>query len=361
MSPSPGDQGERSRTPQDRLRDLDANAPGSEPPPDDAPPAAVAPGAGAVPPEPDLPPPAVIAVGERPRPYDPGAEGNRALPPPERRKKPQGSFLKELPILLGIAIVLALLIKTFLVQAFYIPSASMLQTLHVHDRVLVNKVDFTVGSPQRGEIVVFNTTGTRFAQAGGDYAPCPPSNAFVSGVRAVERFVGVGTCGEDDFIKRIIAVPGDHISCCNPQGHVVLNGVALDETYVYDDNRSAFCAATLAAVEAGRGYDPALCSSDPEPIVVPKGMYWVMGDNRGNSSDSRPNGFVPRDKLVGRAFVRILPLSRFGFLRIPKTFSSVPAAGAAVLGTPVVGAPALLVPLVGGRAWQRRRRRRRAG
>lgn len=357
MSPPPGDQGDRSRTPQDRLRDLDANAPGSESPPDDPPPPAAE--VGAVPPEPDLPPPAVIAVGERPRPYTPATDdGAPVVPPPERRRKPQGSFLKELPILLGIAIVLALLIKTFLVQAFYIPSASMLQTLHVHDRVLVNKVDFHVGSPQRGEIVVFDTTGTRFAQAGGDYAPCPPSNAFVAGVRAVERFVGVGTCGEDDFIKRIIAVPGDHVFCCNQQGHVVLNGVALDETYVYDDNHAAFCAATLAAVEAGRGYDPALCGSDPKPIVVPKNMYWVMGDNRGNSSDSRPNGFVPRDKMVGRAFVRILPLSRFGFLRIPKTFSSVPAAGAAALGTPFVAAPALLVPLVGGRGWQRRRRRR---
>jgi signal peptidase I len=304
-------------------------------------------------------------VGERPEPYRGETDGGRAVPPDEaaagRRKKPQGSFLKELPILLGIAIVLALLIKTFLVQAFFIPSASMLQTLHVHDRVLVNKVTFHVGDPKAGEIVVFDTTGTRFAEAGGDYAPCPTSNALVSGIRATERFIGVGTCGEDDFIKRIIAVPGDRIQCCNQQGHVVLNGVALDETYVYDDNKSAFCAASLAQVENQHVYTPAACDSDPQPIVVPKNMYWVMGDNRGNSSDSRPNGFVPRNKIVGRAFVRILPVSRIGFLRVPKTFSAVPAATAAVGAMPVVSAPALFLPLAGGRVLRRRRRRRRSG
>lgn len=366
MTSSPDDDPvDRSRTPRGRLRDLAASAPGAEPPaatPEPEPPSSGA--EQGLPPEPDPPPPAVIAVGERPAPYQGEGGGRGPAIPPDRerqpgRKKPQGSFLKELPILLAIAIVLALLIKTFLVQAFYIPSASMLQTLHVHDRVLVNKVTYHVGSPQRGQIVVFDTNGTRFAEAGGDYAPCPKSNALVSGVRSVERFIGVGTCCEDDFIKRIIAIPGDHIRCCDQQGHVVLNGVSLDETYVYDDNKSAFCAASLAQVENNHGYNPAVCDNDPKPIVVPQGMYWVMGDNRGNSSDSRPNGFVPRSKIVGRAFVRILPVSRIGFLRVPKTFKSVPSATAAVAGMPIVSAPALLLPLVGGRALRRRRRARR--
>ncbi|HEY5334960.1 MAG TPA: signal peptidase I [Mycobacteriales bacterium] len=365
MSPSPDDDPvDRSRSPLDRLRGLSASAPGAEhaAPTSDSDQASVA-EPDALPPEPEAPAPSVIAVGERPDPYRGETARGTTVPPDEetgRKKKPQGSFLKELPILLGIAIVLALLIKTFLVQAFFIPSASMLQTLHVHDRVLVNKVTFHVGDPKPGEIIVFNTSGTRFAEAGGDYAPCPNSNALVSGVRSVERFIGVGTCGEDDFIKRIIAVPGDRIQCCDQRGHVVLNGVSLSESYVYDDNKSAFCAASLAAVEGGGSYDPAACGSDPKPIVVPKNMYWVMGDNRGNSSDSRPNGFVPRNKIVGRAFVRILPVSRIGFLRIPKTFSSVPAAAAGVGALPIVSAPALFLPLVGGRALRRRRRSRRS-
>ena len=163
------------------------------------------------------------------------------MPVRAEHPKKQGSFLKELPVLLAIAIVLAVLIKTFLVQAFYIPSESMLQTLHVHDRVLVNKLAFETGTPQRGDIVVFDTTGTGFASSSSEYAPCPKSNPVVSGIRAVERFVGFSTCGENDFIKRIIAVPGDTVQ--EVQERTAGQRQVSDEPYD-DDNRAAFCEAS---------------------------------------------------------------------------------------------------------------------
>jgi signal peptidase I len=358
---------DRSLSPLERLRGLQGSAPGSEPsrprgagvPRPPQPPRPLAP-------QPVAPTPAVIAVGDRPRPYDAETPAPAAVvtsadteaKPPKR----QGSFLRELPILLVIAIVLALLIKTFLVQAFFIPSGSMEQTLHIHDRVLVNKLAFHTGSPQLGEIVVFNTAGTRFADpSSGDYVACPKSNPIVTGVRALQRFVGVGTCGQDDFIKRIIAGPGDTIKCCNEQNQLLLNGKALVEPYLYQDNASAFCEASEEQAAQPEGsYDPSLCTGSSPPVTVPAGMYWVMGDHRMDSADSRYYGFVPADKLVGRAFIRIWPPSRIGFLHIPGTFKGAAATATAVAATPVLAAPALAVPLVGGGLLRRRRRHRRS-
>lgn len=311
-------------------------------------------------PEPEPPPPAVIAVGERPAAYQSGQhDHDRAVHDGETAAKKPGSFLRELPILLVIAVVLALLIKTFLVQAFFIPSGSMEQTLHVHDRVLVNKLSFHTGSPQRGEIVVFNTAGTPFADPnGGEYVACPTSNPLVSGVRAVQRFIGVGTCGEDDYIKRIIAVPGDTIRCCDAQNQVLLNGKPLREPYLYENRaQDPFCRESEKMSEITHNFDPSQCTATAQPITVPAGKYWVMGDHRDDSEDSRFKGFVSRDKLVGRAFVRIYPVSRIGFLRVPSTFKGAGAALVGTAGTPAVAAPALGLGLVGVR--QRRRRRSR--
>jgi signal peptidase I len=288
------------------------------------------------------------------------AGGDRAG---QRSPRRQGSLLRELPILVVVAIVLALLIKTFLVQAFFIPSGSMEQTLHVNDRVLVNKLAFHTGSPQRGDIVVFNTAGTRFAASDGsdaDYLPCPKSNPVVSGLRAVQRAIGIGTCGQDDFIKRIIAGPGDTIRCCSSAGQVVLNGTPLNEPYLFENDASAFCEESEQLVERGEGYQASVCSASSPPVVVPAGMYWVMGDHRGNSLDSRYNGFVPRDKLVGRAFVRIWPPARLGFLRVPGTFKGLMPTTTVVAATPVLAAPALTMPLLGVQSVRRRRRRARS-
>jgi signal peptidase I len=249
--------------------------------------------------------------------------------------------------------VLALLIKTFLVQAFYIPSASMEQTLQVNDRVLVNKVVYHLRDPHRGEIVVFDTKGTGFEGQGNDFNPCPKASGIVNAARAVQRFFGVGGCGDSDFIKRVIAVPGDTVQCCNAKNQVLVNGKPLTEKYLYQDNHQAFCAAPPGALRPA--VTDSQCGADAKPVVVTKGNYWVMGDHRDDSDDSRPNGFVPGSKIVGRAFVRVWPVSRWGFLSVPKTTTAALSIGA----TPLVSAPLLLIPLAGGRL--RWRHRRRAG
>ncbi|MHB8451997.1 MAG: signal peptidase I [Mycobacteriales bacterium] len=257
----------------------------------------------------------------------------------------QGSFLRELPILLLVAVGLALLIKTFLVQAFYIPSGSMEQTLHIGDRVLVNKLVYHLRSIHRGEIVVFNTKGTNFAQAD-ESQVAPPSNTFVRGVRDVQCFLGLGCPGETDFIKRVIGLPGDTISCCDALGRVVEDGTSLIEPYVYQNDFQTFCA----------GPDPAgppshNCPPGSPPVTVQKGMLFVMGDHRGNSADSRTYGQLLESKVIGRAFLRIWPPSRIGFLRVPSTFSKTSQAAA-----PLAGGVAVTLPLG---LWMRRRSRRR--
>ena len=299
----------------------------------------------------------VVAVGERVERYDASRPAEAPLTRSRHRRIP--SIWKEIPILLGIAIVLALLIKTFLVQAFYIPSGSMEQTLHVNDRVLVNKIVYHTRDPHRGEIVVFDTKGTGFEGQGSDYAACGKANAFVDAVRGVQRFLGVGSCGDNDFIKRVIAVPGDTVQCCSPDNRVVVNGKPLTEKYLYEDNHEPFCAAPAGSLRpASLGAD---CAIDPRPITVPTGQYWVMGDHRGDSDDSRPNGFVPGDKIVGRAFVRVWPPSRIGFLHVPNAMEGAAVVGVDLAATPVLSAPMFMVPLVGGRLWFRRRVRRRVG
>lgn len=292
----------------------------------------------------------VVSVGERAAAYDANApvQGTTV---PKPANSGQGSFLRELPVLVLIAVVLALLIKTFLIQAFFIPSGSMEQTLHIHDRVLVNKVVYHLRDPHRGEIVVFDTKGTGFEGQGGDFAPCPPAGMVVDAVRSVQRFLGVGACGDTDFIKRVVGVPGDTVQCCDPQGRVQVNGHPLNEAYVYQDNHEPFCAAPPGSLRpAALGEQ---CGVGAKPVALPAGMYWVMGDHRGDSSDSRPNGFVPGTKIVGRAFVRVWPVNRIAILHVPSTFQHAQALGGQIAGTPLLAAPVLLLPLV---IWRRRKR-----
>jgi len=302
----------------------------------------------------------VVPVGERPKSYDHAAPAAAPLGPAKHRTpKRAPSLWREMPILLAVAVVLAVLIKTFLVQAFYIPSGSMEQTLHVNDRVLVNKVVYHTRDPHRGEIVVFDTKGTGFEGQGSDFAACGPANGFVDAVRSVQRFLGLGGCGDNDFIKRVIAVPGDTVQCCDAVNRVIVNGKPINESYLYQDNHEAFCAAPPGSLRpAALGAD---CRTNPQPITVPAGQYWVMGDHRGNSDDSRPNGFVPGDKIVGRAFVKVWPPSRIGFLHVPNTAVKAAAVGVQVAATPLLAAPLLMVPLLAGRRrWRRSGRRRSA-
>ncbi len=252
------------------------------------------------------------------------------------------SFLRELPVLIVIALVLALLIKAFLVQAFYIPSGSMEHTLEIRDRVLVNKVVYRFRDIHRGEIVVFNGLDSFTPEV----SVPPPSNGFDSFRRRLAGAIGLGHPGERDFIKRVIGIPGDVVACCDAGGRVTVNGQALDEPYLLNDDRQPFPATKV----------------DP-------GMLWVMGDHRSSSSDSRANGQVPIKRVVGRAFVVIWPPSRAKVLRVPDTFegrrqsADPPVAGLSQAGawslalTPPVLSLALATPLT----VLRRRRRARSG
>jgi signal peptidase I len=195
------------------------------------------------------------------------------------------AFAKELPVLLLLAFLLALLIKTFLVQAFYIPSASMEPTLMIGDRVLVNKVVYHFHPPRRGDIIVFQDPH-------GVPVHRNPASALV---HWVTEGLGVSQSPDKDFIKRVIGVPGDSIEVRN--GVVYVNGRALGpEPYV----------------------SPIRDHSSWGPQRVPAGDLFVMGDNRTNSNDSRGTlGFIPIDKVVGRAFVIIWPPSRIHWLTTP--------------------------------------------
>jgi signal peptidase I len=246
-----------------------------------------------------------------------------------------GSFLRELPFLLVVALGLALLIKAFLVQAFYIPSGSMENTLKIKDRVLVNKLVYRFRDIHRGEIVVFNgldsfTPEVRVVQ---------PTNPVVRGLQAVARGVGAAPPGEEDFIKRVIGIPGDTVQCCDAQGRVQVNGVALDEkSYLYEDNHDKF-----------------------GPVKVPTGRLWVMGDHRQFSADSRAHltdpggGTVPANKVIGRAFVKVWPLTRVGVLSVPATFHARALSYAPVAAPYALGLIGALPPTL-----LRRRRRVRA-
>ncbi len=225
--------------------------------------------------------------------------------PPKKK-----SLWREIPVLIIIALGLALLIKTFVVQPFYIPSGSMEKTLMINDRVLVNKMVYDFRDPKRGEIVVFNIDGTGFERYATPLAP--PSNIVSRGFRNLENLFGLGP-NNKDFIKRVIAIGGDTISCCDPQGRVVVNGKSLDEPYVYRDGPD----------EANKRFGP---------VKIAKGNLWVMGDHRNNSEDSRVGGQVPVNQVIGQAFVRVWPLSDWRGFGVPKTFSALNGMGALGFG-----------------------------
>jgi signal peptidase I len=258
--------------------------------------------------------------------------------PPTSRAKPRkrGSFWRELPFLILIALVLALLIKTFLVQAFYIPSGSMENTLRIGDRVLVNKLVYRIRDVHRGEIIVFK--GPPSWQENPEFTVSQPSNPIARFFRDIGSALGVAAPSSKDFIKRVIGVGGDHVVCCDTQGHVTVNGRPLTEPYLFP------------------GVKPSEQNFD---VTVPKGRLWVMGDHRDSSADSRAHlsdgedGTIPQTDVIGRAFIRVWPPSDWGTLPVPSTFhqKGLAAAAASPLGLGFAGA----VPL----ALLRRRLRRR--
>jgi signal peptidase I len=243
---------------------------------------------------------------------------------------------KELPVLIVIAIALAILLKTFLVQAFYIPSGSMENTLQVGDRVMVNKVVYHLRDIKRGDVVVFDGLDSFTAEV----TIAEPTNPIAKALSWFGSLVGFAPPSEKDFIKRVIGIPGDRVACCDANGKVTVNGVALTEPYLYPGNAP---------------------SDHPFSTTVPAGRLWVMGDHRGDSADSRLNGTIPENKVIGRAFVVIWPVGHWSWLSNPSTFdqSGLSTASAAAASSPLgVGLLGAFV-LVGGRRWRRGRPRPR--
>ena len=193
----------------------------------------------------------------------------------ERKHKP---FWRELPVLIVLAFAAALLIKTFLLQAFFIPSASMEPTLHNGDRVLVEKVTYRFGGPEQGDVVVFER------EVAVPFDPEGDDGGFIRDIgNGLRSLFGFPTEGTQDFIKRVMAVGGDTIE--GKDGGVYVNGERVAEPYLPE------------GLETGTF----------PPYTVPEGELFVMGDNRGNSDDSRSFGAIEEDALVGRAFVLIWP------------------------------------------------------
>jgi signal peptidase I len=272
-----------------------------------------------------------------PPPRPPTGDGTDGSGPSRPAPGRKSSFLRELPILLVVAFGLALLIKTFLVQAFFIPSGSMEKTLHgctgcSGDRVLVNKLVYRFHDPRPGDVVVFRGPESWAPEA--HYSK--PSNVVQKVFRAIGSAVGVAPAGEKDFVKRVIAVGGQTVQCCDTQGRVVVDGRPLDEPYVYIS-------------------DPDYRSQPFGPIKVPAGRLWMMGDHRDESADSRVHisdsdqGTIGVSDVIGKAFVIVWPPSRWATLGTPSTFAS-----AAPVATPYVLGAGLVLPV----GLVRRRRRR---
>jgi signal peptidase I len=262
-----------------------------------------------------------------------GDGGASASPAPAKRSLP---VWQEMLLLLFIALGLAILIKTFFVQAFYIPSDSMDDTLVKNDRILVEKVSYWTGDVQRGDVVVFDDPGNWLDASEVQH----PSNPFT---RALETF-GLYPSG-GHLVKRVIGIGGDHVKCCDKQGRVTVNGVPLNEK------------SYLA---------PGVSASDQEfNAHVPPDHLWVMGDNRAFSFDSRghdtpatPNGgFVPADDVVGKVFVVVWPLDHATVLSRPDTFDRPVLQAAAAVAEPAMPYlfGAMLAPPL---LWLARRRRR---
>jgi signal peptidase I len=199
-------------------------------------------------------------------------------PQEEQKKDSGGSFLYELPGLLLAALVVAVVIKTFVIQPFYIPSGSMIPTLEVNDRVMVSKVNDLFGEIERGEILVFENP----------YRVEEEESIPEAVVRSVLEALGIRTSPYDDLVKRVVALGGEEIQIRDNQ--VYIDGAPIDEPYL----------------------NPGTSMPDFGPQTIPEGQLFMMGDNRNSSSDGRVFGPIPVDDVIGEAVIRIWPLDRFG-------------------------------------------------
>ena len=198
----------------------------------------------------------------------------------EEPRPRERSLLRELPLLLLVAFLIAFTVKSFVAQAFYIPSESMVPTLEVGDRVLVSRLSYRLHDPRRGDIVVFTSPFN-----GQKQKRSLPQRV----VHSILESVGLRQPSTEDFIKRVIGLPGETVE--GREGRIYINGRELREPYLVEPPVGDFA-----------------------PRKIGKGQLWVMGDNRNRSSDSRVFGPIAERKVVGRAIVRIWPVGRLGFL-----------------------------------------------
>jgi signal peptidase I len=231
----------------------------------------------------------------------PASAGRRGQSGARRRQGP--SWL----VLVGVALLVMLVVRGLLVQSFYVPSGSMEPTIEPGDRILVNKL-VSGDEVQRGDVVVFDGT-TTFASA--DRSPHEDDGLIGRTLAGAASLVGVDL-GEQDFVKRVVGLPGDHVVCCDSAGRLTVNGVPVRETYLFPGD-----------VPSDLTFD----------IAVPAGRLWVMGDHRSDSADSRAHlgdpggGTVRTQDVVGRASATFWPLSRMGGFERPSSLASIPAAG----------------------------------
>jgi signal peptidase I len=217
----------------------------------------------------------------------------------------RGTFagaVREIVIVVVIALIASALLRAFVMQAFYVPSGSMLPTIQLHDRIVVSRI----GDVERGEVVVFEDPGGWILPS---EQPAPPGP-----LRSALEWVGLlPASGHEHLVKRVIGLPGDHVVCCNRHGRLVINGQAVDE--------SSFLADT------SQGAD-----DRPFDVTVPRDSIFVLGDNRYVSGDSsrHPNGqeaFIPMSLVTGRAVAVVWPLGHVHILHIPSAYDGVPSGG----------------------------------
>ncbi|MCX3058906.1 signal peptidase I [Streptomyces beihaiensis] len=240
-------------------------------------------------------------------PATPGRAERRRLARKVKRRR-RRSALKEIPLLIGVAVLIALVLKTFLVQAFVIPSGSMEQTIRIGDRVAVDKLTPWFGATvHRGDVVVFKDPGKWLEQETGKKKDPPPG---IKQVKEALTWIGLlPSDNERDLIKRVVGVGGDTVKCCDSRGRVTVNGTPLNETsYIHPGNAP---------------------SKFDFSVKVPEGRLFVMGDHRADSADSRYHltepfhGTVSEKSVVGRARWIVWPIGHWTSLGEPDTFTSV--------------------------------------
>lgn len=247
-----------------------------------------------------------------------------------KRRRP--TFWKELPVLVVVALLLTFLIQTFIAKVYVIPSGSMETTLHgctgcQNDRVLVDKMTYRFSDPQPGNVVVFRGPDGWTSE----FTAEEPSNVVVRALQGLGSLIGLAPPDEKDFIKRVIAVGGQTVQCCDSRNRVLVDGKPLDEPYIY------------FLPEAGTARQDAF-----GPVTVPAGELWMMGDSRNNSADSRVPGHgpVPISNVIGRARFIVLPFARIGVIPSPNPQTTTAALGDGDAGAPVALGMIGLLPLV---------------